>query len=202
MKRTFTLLLIVISCHSFAQQLGPLTVEKIMRDPKWMGVSPSNIHWSDDSKKLYFDWNPSGADRDSMFSITISNSTPQKVSLEERRNLTPEGGEWNKKHTIKLFEQNGDIFLSDIPKGKIFRLTNTTDRESSPRFSSDENSVLFIRGDNLYELKLNSGELDQLTNFVRNAAAGSQSAPAARRGRQGNTTASAGSQQEKWLKNQ
>ena len=197
MRRTFTLLLIVISIHSFAQQLGTLTVEKIMRAPKWMGVSPSNIHWSDDSKKLYFNWNPAGADRDSMFSISTTNTDPQKVSLEERRNLTPEGGEWNKKHTIKLFEQYGDIFLSDIAKGKVSRLTNTTDRESNPRFSADENSVLFIRGDNLYELKLNNGELDQLTNFVRNTTGGNQSAPAGRRGRQGNVTAAAGTKQEK-----
>lgn len=205
MKKLFTLLFIGISCYAFAQQLAPLTVEKIMRDPKWMGVSPSNIHWSDDSKKLYFDWNPTGADRDSMFSITTDNTTPQKVSLEERRNLPPEGGEWNKKHTIKLFEQYGDIFLSDIPKGKIIRLTNTTDRESSPRFSADEQSVLFIRNDNLFELKLNGGELVQLTNFVRNAAGGNQPlAAGGRRGRQGNanTSVSASSQQEKWLKNQ
>ncbi len=141
-----------------------------MRDPKWIGTSPSGIHWSDDSKKLYFDWNPKGADRDSLYSITTSNTNPEAVSLDDRKAMVPEGGEWNKKHTIKLFEKYGDIFLSDIPKGKIIRLTNTPDRESNPRFSGDESSIIFTRNENLYSLKLNTGELVQLTNFVHSGA--------------------------------
>jgi hypothetical protein len=40
--------------HSFcfAQQLAPLTVEEIMRDPKWIGVAPSNLTWAEDSKLM------------------------------------------------------------------------------------------------------------------------------------------------------
>ncbi|MEY4930785.1 MAG: hypothetical protein RI909_1509, partial [Bacteroidota bacterium] len=56
MKKVLLLLLIIPS--AFAQQLAPLTVEKIMRDPKWIGVAPSNLNWSDDGKQLYFSWNP------------------------------------------------------------------------------------------------------------------------------------------------
>jgi dipeptidyl aminopeptidase/acylaminoacyl peptidase len=201
MKKLFTLLLLAVSGTSFAQQLGVLTVEKIMRDPKWIGTSPSGIHWSDDSKKFYFDWNPKGADRDSLYSITTSNTNPEAVSLDDRKAKAPEGGEWNKKHTIKLFDKYGDIFLSDIPKGKIIRLTNTTDRESNPRFSGDESSIIFTRGENLYSLKLNTGELVQLTNFVHSGA--TAAAPAGRRGRQGSAgNTSTGNQQEKWLKEQ
>ena len=201
MKKLFTLLFIAVSANSFAQQLGALTVEKIMRDPKWIGTSPSDIHWSDDSKKLYFTWNPKGADRDSLYSITTGNTSPEAVSLGERKAMVPEGGEWNKKHTLKLFEKYGDIFLSDIPKGKIIRLTNTTDRESNPRFSGDESSIIFVRSENLYSLKLNTGELVQLTNFVHSGA--TPVAVTGRRGRQGNgANASTGNQQEKWLKDQ
>jgi len=54
MKKLYALLLIAFSTGTFAQKLETLTVEKIMRDPKWMGVSPSNIHWSVDSKKVSF----------------------------------------------------------------------------------------------------------------------------------------------------
>ncbi len=169
-----------------------------MRDPKWIGTSPSGVHWSDDSKKLYFDWNPKGTDRDSLYSITTNNTNPAAVSLDERKAMVPEGGEWNKKYTIKLFEKYGDIFVSDILKGKITRLTNTTDRESNPRFSGDENSVVFVRNENLYALRLSNGELIQLTNFVHS---GATAAPAGRRGRQTNGI-STGNQQEKWLKAQ
>src|ERR1700709_2202763 len=114
MKKLVTLVLIIASAQSFAQKLETLTVEKIMRDPKWIGTSPSNIRWSDDSKKIYFNWNPSGGDRDELFSITPVDTKPQKVSLDERKALPPPNGSWNKKHTVKLFEKNGDIYLSDL----------------------------------------------------------------------------------------
>ena len=64
MKKLFTLFLIVVGTHAFAQKLDTLTIEKIMRDPKWIGVSPSDIKWSDDGKKIYFKWNPENTFRD------------------------------------------------------------------------------------------------------------------------------------------
>jgi dipeptidyl aminopeptidase/acylaminoacyl peptidase len=205
MKKIFTLILIAACANAFAQKLEKLTVEKIMRDPKWIGTSPSNVRWSDDSKKVYFSWNPEGADHDVLYSITTEDSKPGLVSLGERKGLSSAYGSWNKKHTIKLFEKNGDIFLSDIVKGKVVQLTSTTDRESNPVFNADESRVLFIRNDNLYVLKLNGGELTQLTNFVHSASANAASAPAGRRGRQNaGAKASEGSasEQEKWLKDQ
>ncbi|HVW12985.1 MAG TPA: prolyl oligopeptidase family serine peptidase [Mucilaginibacter sp.] len=199
MKKIFTFLLIGFSIHCFAQQLAPLTVEKIMRDPKWMGVSPSDIHWSDDSKKIYFNWNPDKKDRDELFSITTGNTNPQNASLDERRELIPEYGEWNKKHTIKLFEKNGDIYLENVAKGKIVQLTSTIEHESNPRFSGNESEVLFIKGDNLFALKLSNGELVQLTNFVRNNTASNQQAGGGT-GKPGSLASSAAGQQEKWLR--
>src|ERR1700742_3875956 len=106
MKKLFTLILISACANAFAQKLETLTVEKIMRDPKWIGTSPSNIRWSDDSKKLYFDWNPDKTDLDELYSITPNDTKPQKVSLDERKVLSPDNGKWNKSHTIKLFEKN------------------------------------------------------------------------------------------------
>ena len=200
MKKLFTLLLIAISAQAFAQKLDQLTVEKIMRDPKWIGTSPSGLYWSDDSKKLYFNWNPEKAERASLYSISPTNTSPGKLSLDERKTLVPPYGEWNKKHNKKLYEKDGDIFLFDLAKGINYQITHTTDRESNPRFAAEENNVLFQRGDNLFTLNLNTGELDQLTNFTHSGVA--SPAPAGRRGRQAATIAQAGNQQEKWLKSQ
>ena len=188
MKKLFTAILLVSTLSSFAQKLDKLTVEKIMRDPKWIGTSPSDVRWSDDSKKIYFKWNPDGADQSELYSITPSDTKPVKVSLEVRRELSSADGNWNKKHTIKLFEKNGDIFLSDIVKGKIIQLTNTVERESNPIFNSDESRVIFTRNDNLYSLKLDGGQLIQLTNFVH--------------GKQDKPADDATNEQQKWLKAQ
>ncbi len=158
-----------------------------MRDPnKWIGVSPSNISWSDDSKKIYFSWNPDKAERESLYEITPSNLTPVKVSLDERKDMRPTTGDWNKKHTTKVYEKNGDLFLLDAKTGTITQLTNTADRESNPIFSADDSKIIFTKTENLYTVKLNGGELTQLTNFTHSTpAAGAAAVPAAFAGRRG-----------------
>jgi dipeptidyl aminopeptidase/acylaminoacyl peptidase len=204
MKTLFILLLITISATTFAQKLDTLTVEKIMRDPKWIGISPSDIHWGDDSKHIYFKWNPNNTDRDELFSIMPPDIKPVKVTIEEQKLLAPQNGKWNKAHTVKVYEKNGDIFLSEPQTGKLTQLTNTADHESNPSFTGDESKVLFIKGDNLYSLKLNGGELVQLTNFTHSKVTASVQ-PAGRRGGSDanrNKDQAAGNEQERWLKSE
>lgn len=168
MKRFLTLALIAAGTHAFAQKLDTLSIEKIMRDPKWIGASPSGIRWSDDSKKIYFNWNPDAGLRASLYSVTPGSIVPKKVGIDERKGLVPEyGAKWNKNHTLKVFARNGDIFLENTRSGKTLQLTSTTDREGDPTFNASENEVLFIRGNNLYAIDLHTAELVQLTNFVK-----------------------------------
>ncbi|HEY0245142.1 MAG TPA: hypothetical protein VGC01_06225, partial [Mucilaginibacter sp.] len=189
MKKTFTFLLLVSCSYSFAQKLDKLTVDKIMRDPVWMGTSPSNIGWNNDSKNIYFDWNPESAEHDAKYVISPLDPKPTKLTLEERKAIQPAAGPWNKMHTIKLYEKNGDIYLFDLKTNTSTALTSTTDRESNPAFNIDESKVLFMRGDNLFSIKLNGGELTQLTNFTRAAAGASAAAPPAGGGRRGSSGA-------------
>ncbi|MHB8207109.1 prolyl oligopeptidase family serine peptidase [Mucilaginibacter sp.] len=170
MKKLFTLLFIAVCTNTFAQRLDTLTIEKIMRDPKWIGVAPSDIKWSDDGKKIYFKWNPDNTFRDALYSITPNKLIPQKVSDKERGEITPtDGSKWNQAHTLKVYSYGGDIYLENIKSGKTIQLTRTTDNENLPTFNADGSAVLFIKADNLYALKLNGGELIQLTNFVASA---------------------------------
>ncbi len=47
MKKISFIILLFISFQSLSQvSPGKLTVEKIMRDPKWIGTSPSELKWS------------------------------------------------------------------------------------------------------------------------------------------------------------
>lgn len=168
MKKVALLFVFFISVHALmAQELAPLTVNKIMRDPVWMGTPPSDVQWSADGKTVYFHWNPEGADHDSWYFITTSNSKPQKLSKEAECDLPSFRGVLNQARTKKLYEKNGDIFLLDIKTGKTQQLTNTLDRESNPDFAEKETAIVYQRGDNLFEQSLISGDLVQLTNFVR-----------------------------------
>ena len=71
MKNYLFVLIILISQNIFAESgLAPLTVQKIMRDEKWIGTSPSNPRWSSDSRYLFFEWNPEKAVSDSVYYIS------------------------------------------------------------------------------------------------------------------------------------
>ncbi len=191
MNRIYYWLVLVSSASVFAQSppknQAPLTVETIMQDPKiWVGTSPSNPFWSDDSRTLYFNWNPnqakgSPAQSDSLYKVTFTNSSskqdsrgksltasqPQKVSPAERRALpTPPVSAYSRAYAQRLFDRQGDLFLLDVKSGNIRQLTNTAETETDPLFSGDEQQAVFRRaGTNLFSINLKTGELAQLTDF-------------------------------------
>ncbi|MEO8794139.1 MAG: prolyl oligopeptidase family serine peptidase [Daejeonella sp.] len=168
MKKFFLLFILSASVYNLsAQQKPTLTVEKIMRDPKWMGVSPSNIDWSTDSKHIYFDWNPASKDRDERFMISTHNLVPQKVTDAERQRLNRRQVNYNENKTKIIFERNGDLVFQDLKSGKETLLTQTVERESNPTFSLKGDRVFFQRGDNLFSISIQGSSIKQLTNFTK-----------------------------------
>lgn len=168
MRTLFTLAsLTLVFLFAQAQTLTELTVEKIMRDPKWIGTAPSNLRWSHDSRTLYFNWNPEQAPGDSLYKTTLQNRIPQKVQKTERLALPSAFGTYNRLFTKMVFEKNGDIFLLDISTGKQTQITNTSGRESNPYFSGDEKKIIFTSDQNLYAWETGTGSFEQLTDFKR-----------------------------------
>ncbi|GGB85292.1 S9 family peptidase [Dyadobacter sediminis] len=162
----FFLFLLFTNASLSAQSLAPLTVEKIMRDPKmWIGTSPSDITWADNSASVYFEWNPDKNPGDSLYNYSLGTKKISKVTLEERKRMPGKNGVYNRLHTARLYEKKDDIFLISYKDFSIRQLTNTVEKEQDPEFSGDEKSVIFKRGNNLFSISLSSGLLSQLTDF-------------------------------------
>jgi dipeptidyl aminopeptidase/acylaminoacyl peptidase len=151
----------------YAQQLGSLTVEKIMRDPKWIGTQPNNFYWSDDSRTVYFDWNPEKAHSDSLYSFSVESLVPVKVNPEQRRMLPAKDGDYNRDRSQRVYEKNGDIFLVESRTGQARQLTNTFEAESTPQFSFDGKKVYFASEGNAFSLNLSNGTIAQVTSFKK-----------------------------------
>ena len=167
MKKLFLFIFLNAALSAAAQQLAPLTVEKIMRDPKWMGVSPSNMQWSPEGKALYFNWNPENKDRDPLYVIRPGQAQAQLAAQAEWLALNRNNLSYNKAKTKVLFERNGDLVLLDLANNTEKVLVSTIDRESGAAFSADEQQVIFQRAENLYKLSLRDGSLVQLSNLSR-----------------------------------
>ncbi|MCA0397993.1 MAG: prolyl oligopeptidase family serine peptidase [Bacteroidetes bacterium] len=183
MKYIYSLLLL-FAAGIAAAQTPKLTVGYIMRDPKWMGSSPSNPFWGIDNK-LYFNWNPEKAISDSLYYINAAGK-PQKVSPTERQGLVNYADiEFNKSRTAYVYILNDDVWYRDTKKTAAIRVTETTDRESQPGFAFNDTRLVFVRQQNLYAWDIATGATIQLTNIQRGTA------PA---------VAKKDNDQEKWLK--
>ena len=167
LKKSLIVICIVLmgATKLFGEKPYKLTVEKIMQDPKWIGISPSNVHWSEDGKWIYFNWNPEGAISDSLYKVSPNGGKPQKVSPKERQLLPSRYGDYSKDWMKKVYAKNGDIFMQNIKNGNTTQITNTVDQESKPKFSGDEKSVTFISGGNIYRWAMAAGSVTQITDF-------------------------------------
>jgi len=166
MKKTLLFIIIIYLNPVLAQQKSTLTVEKIMRDPKWMGISPEKIAWGALDGELYFRWNPEAKDYAALYSVNEKNRTPQKRD-EEVEKLLVSQIQYSKNGQQTVYIKGGDLFFRDIKSKQEQQLTATTDREYNPQFSADEKAVIFRRGDNLYSILFAKGTIKQLTNFTK-----------------------------------
>ena len=169
---SFILLFLVVSLLPAQQRGAPsnptrgwLTVETIMRDPKWMGTSPSRPFWSEDGENIYFNWRQKGDEGDSLYVVSAKGGTPRHVTIEEQRRLPGRSGSYNKDKTKRLYAKGSDVFLLDIRAKKEIQLTSTTTPESNPRFTFDEQKIVFERQGNLFLRDLRTSAETQLTNL-------------------------------------
>lgn len=166
-RKLFLFLLTFTSIYSInAQKVAPLTVEKIMRDPKtWIGTSPSNIFWSSNGEKIFFSWNPEQHKSDSLYSYSLTSQKIEKVGREERLALPSQRGVYNSSKTLYVYEKEGDLYLLDLRTHQTKRLMKSIAREYNASFSSDGKKVHYQQEDNVYAYDLQTGFVETLTNF-------------------------------------
>ena len=205
LKSIPALLLLFLTLTIFSQtKLDKLTVEKIMRDPKWMGTSPSGPQWAADGKTLFFNWNPDQANSDSLYFITTNDKIPVKATVEQKQNLLSANSlVYNKARTARLFSKDADVFYTDIKTGRTKRITETTEIETNPQFSFSDAKIVYSRSQNLYAWNIVTGETQQLTNIKSGSASSITGATSGRADTAGSSAKGGpekSDQQEAWLK--
>ena len=168
-KGSLAVVLTFVLGHAYAQQsLSPLSIEKIMRDPKWIGTSPSGMQWNYDGSTLYFNWNPDKKVSDSLYYITIEKRAPQKATAAQKKNILDFNAlTYSSSRNAYTYEKDGDVFLTDIKSKKTHQITTTTDYETNPVFAFNDSRIVYRRSQNLYAWNISSGEIMQLTNFQK-----------------------------------
>jgi dipeptidyl aminopeptidase/acylaminoacyl peptidase len=174
-RKIFTLAaLIWLSFSGFAQ--SQLSVEYIMRDPKWMGFFPSRPQWSDDSKSIYFQYNPEGNPADSTYVIHLQNpKTYTEVSWREENKLERNQASLNADKSLRVFVgPNDKLILETLKTGEQKEVLNWYTRISNPTFLADENKIAFAAEQNIFVFNLESGVVNRVTH-VSNGSKPSES---------------------------
>jgi dipeptidyl aminopeptidase/acylaminoacyl peptidase len=176
MRRTFAVVLSLAATVwvAHAQQPAPpvpmLSVDGIMRGPKLVGSSPTNIRWSKDSSKIYFSWQKAGEERSATFAVNRDGTGLRQLTQEETRNLdTPPGGRFDRARRRVLSSESGDIVVHDVASGTRRMLLRTGTAETNPRWVRNDTAITFMRDGDLYLLSLDPAAepaLAQLTDVV------------------------------------
>jgi len=152
---------------AFGQNEAPeLSVPYIMRDPLWIGTSPGNVRWADDSKTIYFSWNPEKADSDSLYKISITEGEPVKVSREERNKLANRS-DLTESRSQKIYEKYGDLYLRDMSSGADRQITFTQEREGLLGFVQNEQAIAYVQDNNIFLWEISEGSTRQISDFRR-----------------------------------
>jgi dipeptidyl aminopeptidase/acylaminoacyl peptidase len=174
-----------------AQQSRPFdfSIKNIMRGPELYGRQPANIHWSADSKWIYFTWLPPGTDwreTPKQFRVrAVPGAKPERVSIPQVDSTGARFARGDRSHTGRytVVEFNGDLYINDLTTGTTRRLTQTVEAERDPQFSADDREIFFVRGNNIYSIDLTSGFLRQMTDIRPGPAPSDSSKAQGQRGR-------------------
>lgn len=162
-----------------------LTIDNIMRGPELVGYEANFVRWSGDSQKVYFQWKQYNDPLDKSFDTYVVNrdgSGLRKLTEEEAKNAPPMFGDQSKDKKFTVVTDSGDIVIYDNATGQKKPITRTTEIESNPRFTSDQQKIYFTRSNNLYVIRLDGGSIEQLTDIRSGAAPQPGGAQQARKG--------------------
>ena len=114
-----------------------------MRGPELYGRQPDNIHWSADSKWIYFTWLEPGTDwreTPKQFRVrAVPGAKPERVSIQQIDSTGSRFASSQRSHNgrYSVVEFNGDLYINDLTAGTTRRLTQTVEAERNPQFSAD-----------------------------------------------------------------
>ncbi len=149
---------------NFGFSQSSLSVEKIMKDPKWMGTFPSNAKWSENGKSLYFNYNLAGDPADSLYKIDLNNpSLISKVTFKEINSFIPSSAVANQDNTKKVYAKNNELYLYDIKSEKIDKLLTFSELIRQPTFLANQKRIGFVAGLNYFIYDLSNQSVEQIT---------------------------------------
>jgi dipeptidyl aminopeptidase/acylaminoacyl peptidase len=142
---------------SAAAQPSRLTLEQIMADPGWIGAPVENAYWAADGKSVYYELKRGGSPIHDLHRVDLADGKDATIDAGAMAAADGSATVYDDAGTRAAFVRNGDIFLRDLPGGRLTQVTRTADAESTPQFSADGRRLSFRVGHDWLMYDLASG---------------------------------------------
>lgn len=126
-----------VASQALAQPGPPLTLDRVMADPDWIGSSVEQGWWSWDGKTALFNRKREGSRSHDLWQVPVAGGAPALASNEARAGLDAPSPQYDATRTRAAFVRNGDIFVRDLRNGALTQLTRSEAEESRPQWSTD-----------------------------------------------------------------
>ncbi len=135
---------------------GPLTLERIMANPDWIGHAVEHPYWSADGQSIYYRLKRDGSPVRDLYRVDPATGT--SVKLDAGRLADAEGAPlFDPAHRHVAYVRHGDVFVRNLAGGRPVQVTRTPERERDLQWSADGAAVQYRRGNQWFAYRLAGG---------------------------------------------
>jgi hypothetical protein len=158
MPRVPLLLVPVLLAAALATaQAAPLTLERIMADPDWIGPAVERPYWSLDGGSVIYSLKRPGSPVRDLWRVPAGGGAPRRVAPAELATLDAASPVFDRERRRAAFVRNGDVFVRALGSRQLVQVTRTPALESAPQFSADGRTLQFRSGTDWLGYDLGSG---------------------------------------------
>ena len=119
-----------------------LSLEKIMADPDWIGPPVSDAYWSANGRGVYYSLKRIGSPIVDLHHIDSATGKDQVVDAAAMANADGPAI-YDRAGKRAAFIRNRDVFVREIPGGRLLQITRSPQAKSDPQFSLDGRLLSF-----------------------------------------------------------
>lgn len=133
---------LLLSASALAQPAAtPLTLDRIMADPDWIGPPVEGAWWAWDGKRVQYNLKRDGSLVRDTWQQAIDGGSATRIDGAARADLDAGDAVYDAQGARMAYVRNGDIFVRDLRSGALTQLTRGNDEESRPQWSRDGSLV-------------------------------------------------------------
>jgi dipeptidyl aminopeptidase/acylaminoacyl peptidase len=154
---------------------APLTLERIMAHPDWIGPPVENARFSHDGRHAIFELRAEGTQLRDTWMLDLESGEAARVDDAGKGQIDAGQRVLDRAGRRALFVRDGEVFLRDLASGALRQLSASGRNAQEARFSADETRVHLREGQAWFAVDLATGLLRPAFELRAEKAPGEES---------------------------